>query len=228
MNRIQDRLTSMLLVGGLMLSGCSTLGSRAERDPYALPIEEITVPAPVNGAIYQAATAVPLFENVTARRVGDIVTIRLVENTSASKSSTTSTRKSTNVELPGPTIAGRPVTVNGIPILSGGIENDSSFEGEGSSELGNRMSGNVAAVITQRLANGSLVVRGEKWITINQGREFVRVSGIVRALDIDPDNTIPSSKVANAVISYAGRGPLNDANAPGWLARFFNSPKLPF
>jgi flagellar L-ring protein precursor FlgH len=82
--------------------------------------------------------------------------------------------------------------------------------------------------VVQRLDNGNLVVRGEKWITINQGREFVRVSGIIRPIDIDPDNSIPSSRVANARIAYSGKGAVADSAAPGLLARFFNSPWTPF
>lgn len=212
----------------LMLAGCSMLGGRSAREFEPMPPEDLGPRVVANGAIYQSGYDVPLFENVTARRVGDIVTIRLVENTTASKNSTTSTKKSTNVDIPGPTIAGRPVTLNGTAILSGGVTNESQFDGEGTSALGNKMTGNIAVTIARRLSNGSLYVRGEKWITINQGREFVRVSGIIRALDVEPDNSIPSSKVANAVIAYSGRGPLNDANAPGWLARFFTSPKMPF
>ena len=208
-------------------AGCASLGG--DGGPWEPPLPEEAAAAPSgNGAIYQAGYDVPLFENATARRVGDILTIRLVENTNASKSSSTSTAKSTSVTLPGPTIGGRPVTVGGTEILSGGVENDSSFDGEGSSSQSNRLNGNITVTIARRLPNGTLLVRGEKWITINQGREFVRVSGLVRQIDVEPDNSVPSSKVANASITYAGKGALADANAPSWLARFFMSPKLPF
>ena len=77
--------------------------------------------------------------------------------------------------------------------------------------------------VTKRLANGNLLVRGQKWITINQGREYVRMQGIVRPVDIAPDNTVPSTMVADATITYGGKGALNDANSKGWLARFFDS-----
>lgn len=181
-----------------------------------------------NGSIYQAGQDVRLFENTVARRVGDILTIRLVENTDASKSSSTSTKKGTAVEMPGPTIAGRPVTVNGVEVLSAGLDNNSSFDGQASSTQSNSIFGDITVTVAKRWPNGNLFVRGEKWITINQGREFIRVSGIVRAVDIEPGNTVPSTKIADARITYAGRGALADANAPGLLARFFNSPWLPF
>ena len=181
-----------------------------------------------NGAIYQSGQDVRLFENTVARRVGDTLTIRLVENMDASKSSSTSTKKGTSVEMSGPTIAGRPVTVNGIEVLSAGVDNASSFDGEGSSRQSNSIFGDITVTVAKRWPNGNLFVRGEKWITINQGREFVRVSGIVRAVDIEPDNTVPSTKIADARITYAGRGAIADANAPGLLSRFFNAPWLPF
>ena len=181
-----------------------------------------------NGAIYQSGQDVRLFENTVARRVGDTLTIRLVENMDASKSSSTSTKKNTAVEMTGPTIAGRPVTINGVEVLAGAVDNNSAFDGEGSSRQSNSIFGDITVTVAKRWPNGNLFVRGEKWITINQGREYVRVSGIVRAVDIEPDNTVPSTKIADARITYAGRGALADANRPGLLSRFFNSPWLPF
>ncbi|MCU0759121.1 MAG: flagellar basal body L-ring protein FlgH [Steroidobacteraceae bacterium] len=208
-------------------AGCAGFG--AEHGPAEPEMPELAAAPPSgNGAIYQAGYEAPLFENPTARRAGDILTIRLVENTNASKSSSTSTSKATAVTLPGPTIGGRPVTVNGTAILSGGVENEASFDGEGSSRQSNRLNGDLTVTVVRRLPNGTLLVRGEKWITINQGRELVRVSGLVRQIDVEPDNTVPSSKVANASITYVGKGALADASAPSWLARFFMSPKLPF
>jgi flagellar L-ring protein precursor FlgH len=219
---------AVVIVLCLLLGGCFRVlrgdaGGYAPADPEPLP--QI---GPPNGAIYQAGYEQPLFENPTARRIGDIVTIRLVESTDASKSSSTSTKKGSSAELTGPTIAGRPVTVNGTPILSGSMQGDAEFDGEGSSRQSNSLEGDITVTVVQRLPNGNLVVRGEKWITINQGREFVRLGGIIRSLDIEPDNSVPSYKVANAQITYAGKGALADANRPGWLARFFNSPWTPF
>lgn len=212
----------------MLLVGCAHAPADYEAtwEP-ALPPDPV-VAARTNGAIYQAGQDVRLFENTVARRIGDTLTIRLVENTDASKSSSTSTKKGTSVEMSGPTIAGRPVTVNGIEVLAAGVDNASSFDGEGSSRQSNSIFGDITVTVAKRWPNGNLFVRGEKWITINQGREFVRVSGIVRAVDIEPDNTVPSTKIADARITYAGRGAIADANAPGLLSRFFNSPWLPF
>jgi flagellar L-ring protein precursor FlgH len=181
-----------------------------------------------NGSIYQVGHDVALFENTVARRVGDTLTIRLNESTNASKSSSTTTKKASSAKLPGPTIAGRPVTVNGTEILAMGMENETGFDGQGASKQSNKLEGEVTVTVAQRLANGNLMVRGQKWISINQGREYVRIQGIVRPIDIDPDNSISSLKVADAVIAYGAKGSLADANSPGLLARFFNLPFMPF
>ena len=160
--------------------------------------------------------------------VGDTLTIRLNERTNASKSSSTSTSKSTSIDMPGPIVGGRPVTANGVEILNTQVDNNSEFDGEGDSSQSNRLEGEISVTVAQRLANGNLLVRGQKWIAINQGQEYVRIQGIVRPIDIDPDNSISSLKVADAQISYGANGALADANKPGLLARFFNAPWMPF
>jgi flagellar L-ring protein FlgH len=214
------------LAAALLLGACATHESMDDFPEESWP--EPPMAAANNGAIYQAGTDVALFENATARRVGDIVTIRLVESTNASKSSTTTTSKKTSISLPGPTIAGRPVTVNGTPILETSVDNDNSFDGGGDSAQSNQLRGDITVAVVRRMPNGNLLVRGQKWIGINQGREYIRIQGVVRPIDIQPDNSIDSTKVANASISYGGKGPIADANAPGLLARFFNSPWMPF
>jgi flagellar L-ring protein FlgH len=217
-------LKTLTLTMAVLLAACATRSPIDEEPEWPDP----PTPPPQNGAIYQAGYDVALFENATARRVGDIVTINLVESTAASKSSSTTTSKSTSLELPGPTILGRPVTVNGTPILNNSLSNSSSFDGAGDSQQSNQLTGDITVAIVKRLANGNLVVRGQKWIGINQGREYIRIQGIIRPIDIQPDNSIDSTKVANASISYGGKGALADANKQSWLARFFNSPLMPF
>jgi len=219
-----NRWLGLLLTLGL--TGCVTPPPESDYTAtWPEPSPSSTAP---NGAIYQAGHDVALFENSVARRVGDTLTIRLNERTNASKNSSTTTKKSTNVEFGGPTIAGRPVTVGGTEVLKMGVDNGSQFDGQGGSSQSNRLEGQISVTVAQRLANGNLLVRGQKWISINQGREYVRIQGIVRPIDIDPDNSISSLKVADATISYGAKGALADANAPGLLARFFNFSWLPF
>jgi flagellar L-ring protein FlgH len=216
----------LLLSALCALTGC--VSKPSEPDYSATWPEAVPTSAQANGAIYQAGHDIALFENAVARRVGDTLTIRLNERTNASKSSTTSTSKSTSIDMRAPTIAGRPVTAHGTEILAASVDNNAEFDGEGASTQSNRLEGDITVTVAQRLPNGNLLVRGQKWISINQGQEFVRIQGIVRPIDIDPDNSISSLRVADAMIAYGGKGALANANSPGLLARFFNLPFLPF
>jgi flagellar L-ring protein FlgH len=204
-----------------LLAGCSG-APRIENFDATWP-EEVPVVANASGSIYQAGHDVALFENSVARRVGDTVTVNLQEDTAAQKSSSTKTKKTSDVDIPGPTLFGNPVTLNGVDILGSALKNDRSFDGSGDSQLSNKLQGNITVTVAKRLPNGNLLVRGQKWIGINQGREFIRIQGVIRPIDILPDNSIPSYKVADASIAYGGQGALADANRPGLLARFFNS-----
>jgi flagellar L-ring protein precursor FlgH len=215
----------MILAAGVaaawLLAGCATTGGYTEDFAATWP-EEMPRDTPAQGAIFQAGYDVPLFENVVAHRVGDTVTVILSEQTAAQKSSSTSTSKETSVDLPAPLFGGSPLRIGGKEI-SASMDNSRSFEGSGDSSLSNRLQGNITVTVAKRLSNGNLVVRGQKWIEINQGREFVRIQGVIRPIDIQPDNTIASYKVADASIAYGQRGALADANRPGLLSRFFNS-----
>ncbi len=208
------------------LSACHTL-ARPPQDDDGLSWAAEPAPPPTNGSIYQTGREVALFENPIAHRIGDIVTIVLNEQTVAQKTATTTTSKSTAAAL-GATIIGKTPTIKGNAILDNSIADSAKFDGEGKSAQSNSLSGFVTATVVKVLPNGNLFVKGEKWIGINQGQEYVRVTGVIRPIDLAPDNSIPSQKVASAKISYGGKGALSDANAAGWLSRFFNSPWTPF
>jgi flagellar L-ring protein precursor FlgH len=213
----------------LALAGCRSVPDLEAADSSTAVDAGTAAAAPASrGAIYQRTYYAPLFENPTARRVGDLVTVRLEERTTAAKSATTSTSKSTSAQIPGPIIGGRPVTVNGVPILETDIGSEHEFDGQGDSQQSNRLDGSIAVTVVSRLPNGNLVVRGQKWLQLNQGKEFVRIEGVIRPIDLEPDNSLPSWKVADAKIAYGGKGVLNEANSMGWLARFFQSPVMPF
>jgi len=94
--------------------------------------------------------------------------------------------------------------------------------------MSNSLSGNITVTVHDIMPNGTLVVRGEKWLTLNQGEEYIRVSGMVRPQDIGQDNSVPSTKLADARIEYAGTGSVSDTNVTGWMTRFFISPLWPF
>jgi flagellar L-ring protein FlgH len=217
------------LAAAIALAGCAS-GPRAHDDAQwaatAPPAQEVAL-APADGAIYHDAQSMELFADPRAHRVGDILTVALVESTQASKKATTSTSKTDKADIASPTIFGQGVSIGGKP-AGIGLDGERSFDGAGSSSQSNQLTGQITVTVAQRLSNGNLIVRGEKWLTINQGQELVRIAGIVRPQDIGQDNVVPSTRVADARISYTGRGTLADANTRGWLSRFFNSKWMPF
>jgi flagellar L-ring protein FlgH len=225
---VREALLALMVAAGLLLSGCATLQEDGGREFDATWPDVVDAPKPTPGAIYAQGTDVSLWNNVTARNVGDTLTVRLAESTEAEKTATTTASKSSSAELSGPTIAGRPITMNGTPILEAGMGNESQFAGNGAATQSNKLDGYITVTVAKRLTNGNLVVRGQKWVGINSGREFVRLQGIVRPSDIAPDNSVLSWRVADAYISYGGQGTVANAAKPGWLYRFFNSPKTPF
>ena len=127
--------------------------------------------------------------------------------------------------MPGPTLAGAGLHCQWQRHPRTSISRTSrDFDGAGDSQLAQQAAGlHHRDGGASGLPNGNLLVRGQKWIGINQGKEFIRIQGVIRPIDILPDNSIPSYKVADANISYGGQGALADANRPGLLSRFFNS-----
>lgn len=222
----------LMAVAGAMLvsgmAGCVMLDPAVSEYTPVMP-EEIPDTRVANGSLFSSNHEISLFENAIARRVGDVLTIHLVESTTASKKSSTSTAKASNASLgAGTTVLGAPITVNGNNVLNAGIKDSTDFAGSGSSAQSNSLAGDVTVTVAKRYSNGNLLVRGQKWIAINQGREFVTIQGFVRQVDVQPDNTVESTRVADASISYGAKGALADANAKGWLSRFFDSPLTPF
>lgn len=223
------RLLSVIAAAAL-LQGCAGLPREAAvqtpADFSAVP-PSATFGEVVPGTIYNPAASFDLFMDLRARQIGDILTVLLVERTNASKESSTSTEKGTSIDTGIPIFAGKPITHNGNP-LNTEIDSTNSFDGKADSSQSNRLDGSITVTVAGRLPNGNLLVRGEKQITINQGQEFVQLQGIVRPVDIGPENTVPSTKIGDAQITYSGKGHLADTNRPSWLARFFNSPWFPF
>jgi len=218
------RLYSLSLLAGVaLLNACTVMPEHSEPGYESVAPVAMVRPEQNTGGIYQAGYNLVLFEDQRASRVGDIIQVLLVEQTDAVKSSKTEIDKDSKATLPAPTLFGH--LLNGLGL---GVDSSSEFEGEGKSNQSNRLSGSIAVTVSQVLPNGNLIVQGEKWIQINQGSEFIRIKGIVRPSDVSSDNTVLSTHVANAKISYGGRGSLNEANTSGWLVRFFMTPLWPF
>jgi flagellar L-ring protein precursor FlgH len=186
-------------------------------------------PQPVartDGAIYATGFGSGLlFEDRRARNVGDIITITILENTNASKKSATNTGRASNNNFGVNALQGLP----GKSFLGStlGATSDFSFDGKGESSNNNAFTGTITVTVTEVLANGNLLVSGEKQVGINQGSEFIRLSGIINPTQLTSANTIPSTQLADARIEYRGSGAVAENQQTGWLSRFFLN-VLPF
>lgn len=211
-----------------LLTGCGLTRSKPEH--RFEPTTRVTPPqeARTDGAIYQAGRGMDLFADLKARHVGDVLTIRLQESTNATKNAVTKTSKTTSLANTGPTLFGRTYTNNGVPLFNASLDGKHSFDGAGSSAQSNSLAGSLTVTVVDVQTNGNLTVQGEKSLKLNQGDEYVRIAGVVRPADIATDNTVTSDKIADARISYSGKGTVSNSNRMGWLARFFNSPVAPF
>lgn len=215
---------------GFTLAGCINISpDPMPDDPSYAPVLQRTpsAPPPAVGALFKPGYELSLYNDRRAHRPGDILIVTLNENTSSSKSAETSLKKENETTLLEPTILGGNPTAGSLS-LNSSLDSENEFTAEADSTQRNSLTGSIAVTIVDVLANGILVIRGEKWITLNQGEEYIRISGLVRPEDISDTNTVSSTQLADARIAYSGTGVLAQTNDVGWLAKFFLSPKWLF
>jgi flagellar L-ring protein precursor FlgH len=222
MNKI---LRPLFPVFCLLLAACNTVPPTNVHQPMTVrPLARGTTP-PANGSIYQPGVSRTLFEDRRARYVGDTMTIVIAETTSASTESNTSVSRSGSITAAVPSVVGLPgKTFQGMNLSANSAI---SHSGEGDAAARNVFSGNIAVTVIEVLPNGNLLVSGEKQVSIGQGTEYIRLSGVVNPYFISTANTISSANVADARIEYKATGAISEAQVMGWLTRFFMS-VLPF
>lgn len=187
-------------------------------EAFAATAAPLPAPAQANGAIFQTTSYSPLTSGTRASQVGDVLTIILAERTNASKSNAANTDRAGDIGLTPPTSGPLSVISPSDVNLSG----KASFKGKGNAAQSNALSGEITVTIAALNPNGTMLVRGEKLLTLNRGDERVQMSGIVRIADISTDNRLLSSRVADAHILYIGKGEIARASQQGWLQRFFS------
>ncbi|HEA52323.1 flagellar basal body L-ring protein FlgH [Marinobacter antarcticus] len=206
----------------IVLQGCTAMSRpRAEPDdPAYAPVraQAMMQRNPESGAIYQSSRNYNFYGDTIALNVGDVLTVTLKESTRASKNAETKIRKDSDISLVEPNILGK----NSIGLATA-IKNERDFKGKAEADQSNSLAGSITVTVTEVLPNGVLRVRGEKWLSLTNGEEYVRLTGLVRPQDISPGNMVASSRIADARIAYGGTGDFDQANQMGWLARFFNS-----
>jgi len=218
------------LASVVLLVGCSSTPQKPiADDPFYAPVypdTTVTQMAPT-GSLYLDSQASSLYTDIRARRIGDIITVLLKESTQASKSANNEIKKDTDLSIDPIYAGGKNISISGVP-LDLGYADSMNTKRESDADQSNSLNGSISANVIQVLSNGNLVIRGEKWISINNGDEFIRVTGMIRSQDINPDNTIDSNRVANARIQYSGTGTFADVQKVGWLSSFFMSDWWPF
>jgi len=221
------KIASAFILCGLVLTGCETM---PDRDPEFAPArpKALKPQANTSGSIYQSSSNINLFEDQIAHRVGDIVIIIFDEQIKAKKDADIKVSKDTDISITAPKIYG----MDPSAFLGGALENEiqasRSMEGKGNTNQSNSLTGSISVSVVEVFPNGNLSVRGEKRVSLNQGNEYIRVSGIIRRVDITPSNEVFSSQLADATIMYTGDGAVADASRLGWLSRTFMSWLFPF
>ena len=220
--RAPRRAVLACLPAALALAGCQTFGPKVDVIDTQ-PVRPVVAPVPAvnNGAIFQPTAYRPLFEDHRARLVGDTITVQIVEKVAASQSSTSSVDKSGNLD--GSITAMPFFAPNSWKRASASGSSTNNFEGKGTTESANTFTGTTTATVLEVLSNGHLVVSGEKQIGVNEHVGVLKFSGQIDPRAIQPGNVVASSQIANVRIEQRGRGAQAEAQAIGWLARFFLS-----
>ncbi len=221
-------ITLAAIAGALVVAGLSPQPADAGIFAKKAPPEDFSVarPAPITpvpvmatGSIFQAQDGyAALYEGWRARKVGDPLTIVLVERTAASKSSGSKLDSSGGANITPPTTGALNLFSKSDATLSGGR----NFSGTGAADQANSLSGEVSVTVAQVYPNGTMLVQGQKRVTLNRGDEFLKIKGLVRTADVDANNRVLSTRVADAQISYTGKGDVARAGRQGWLGRFFS------
>jgi flagellar L-ring protein precursor FlgH len=219
---------AIVLLMAASLVGCSTAPERMQKFSYepAYPVNMPAQPQPKNGSLFQTNQNMTLFDDDRAHRIGDIITINLIENFKAKKKDESKYSRSNDLDWGGISLFGRtdsqilkeaagalsPLSIKG---------SKTAFQGKSDVKQDSSISGKIAVMVIEVLPNGNLVVRGEKWITVSDGDEVVRFAGIIRPQDIQPDNTIDSTKVADVRLIYQDTGYAGDVTRPGAVQKWF-------
>ena len=244
-NRNINRFTVFtLLIAGL--TGCAatrqTLPPVAETIPakQTVQIKAETLPPPeFQGSLYVAGSLFnDFFIDTKARKVGDIVTVKISESSKATNSADTKTGRTSSLEAGIDTLFGtedwyrEKVLKNiprnlprpdpfGNPSVKGSMSSD--FDGSGSTSRSGDLSAFITCRVTEVLPNGNLYIVGSREVLVNNETQMIILSGVIRPRDIDDNNIILSTFVSDAKIAYSGSGIINDRQRPGWLANLLNS-----
>jgi flagellar L-ring protein precursor FlgH len=214
------------LIGAIAIAfsgGCTSYvenQASLEFDPIyleATPQPDAVVPT---GAIYKASSQGLFATDIRARGVGDILTVALAETFTATKSQSTSSSKADGFDIDLPV---------GVPnLLTGGLSKEAdafkmgtaqSFAGAGAAAQSNSLTGYLTVMVTRVFDNGNMEIMGQKKLRLNNGDEYIRLTGLIRPEDVSATNLVASNRIADAEIVYVGAGEIADSGRQGWLSR---------
>ena len=219
---ISKRICTHLLFisAALLLNACAITPDTIVKTPMTVKPATPTTASARSGAIYNASAYRPLFEDRRARLIGDILTINIVENTTATKAGSSSGSKTGAVDASTTASVGLPISLPATSVSAkSSIKNDDKADANSS----NNFNGSITVTVVDVLANGNLVVSGEKQISLDKGTEFVRFSGVINPDTITLGNVVASTKVADARIEYRTNSKIDGAQIASILTRFFLS-----
>jgi flagellar L-ring protein FlgH len=237
--RIRTLVNNLILAISLFLlfslAACSTPSHKAvdsrstiiPKNLYAKPIQQ----KPEEGALWPGNTRDNfLFGDDKAEKVGDIITVTINENATSTQSATTNTAKDSSINMQAPNVLGLPSNLGIQNFLNMGTQFDptvnatiaNSMQGTGTVTRNGTLTATISALITDILPGGNLRIEGRRSVTVNNEEQIMVLRGIVRPQDINFDNTIPSTLIADAAISYSGEGVVADEQRKGWLAKIFS------
>lgn len=240
MKNLQTILTALALLG---LCSCTMTRQNSAQMPPAAPppSEELEMSAGANpGSLYDPGGAEYLFSDNRARKIGDLVTVKIVESSKANHNAKTDTKRDTTDDMGLPNFFQDQMTQLGAigalgktpanhltgfitsnPLVK--LNHNGQFKGEGKTDRSSAIQAVVACRVTKILPGGLMEVEGSREIRVNEENQIVLVKGLIRPRDILTDNSITSNQLADARIEYYGKGSVADRQKPGWLIRIMDN-----
>ena len=223
----------VIFASSFTLISCSTYPKRPDPASAVVTknIYEDQKYIPQEGSLWPGETSDNLlFADTKAKQVGDVVTVNLEEDFTSTQTASTDTEKDTDLNITTGSVFGLPTNFGVSNFLGSNASFDPninattsrSSSGSGTTKREGSMTGTMAAIITEELATGNFRIQGRRTVTINNEDQIMILEGIIRRVDIGFDNSISSEKIANAAITYTGKGVIADEQKVGWFTRFIS------
>lgn len=225
---VRGIMVAMAIAGMGVLTGCATQppAHRAYLKPQSMPVKPESSPKATGGLVFSARSHVSLFQDHRLWRAGDLVTINITQNATASTNDNAQLQRQSSVNDSVSSFIGVPLqfgSLNGSPFKpSFNTSSNNKFKGQGQTSASNQVQGQVTAVVTQVEPNGVLSLRGRTDVNIDGEVRTIQITGFARQQDIGPDNTVSSNNLANMNVQYVGAGATETAQRVPWLENLLN------